>query len=1421
VIPVTVTNAAGTTSTEAVTLHYPAVFAASWTSTTGNTTAVIALPGMLVAPAPVLQVQSREAATCTLSINASACARGGYATEALWRPASMSVRSAVTFDIAASAQVDGVTTLIPLSTLVVSGGSGCAGALVATCIDSKGITAETAWQGAPLIQLAAWRLAWRNSGLGMDTNDDAARVVVVPTELPQFNASFQLNTTSAMTSTMNFSATPALSCVAVLTLAALGRPGADVALDRLPPRDVISTVSGELVALSPFGAVVQYHGLSAASVGFGVELAVWAECTWTPTGEGMRLPPLYAVSLPLQLAWGDDADRPSIVVLGYTPHPFTVCLTLLVFAPAPPTTAQCSFRLVNATWSSASLVADSWSVAVDPRASPGALATVAGNATLQAPPGTGAYIQAVCVAWGQEVASPPLHLTTATLEVRTLSRLPTWFVASDVNSPAPVEPDLTVIVQQRENAVAVADTTCALTTLTDGVVLSLVDAASSSTGSLLSIPAHPTSGVIAVPPFVVQTATDTPSIQLRLTCRRDSGDAPEALTFVVPGVQLHATLCAPPVSTSLVGMTLPTFAVGVDTSFYGTTTEPCHTPPPSAAVHRLPPIVCTITYDAAASSEHVANSTVYLVGAVAAMEATTHLATFPSFSVAALQGEEYTFELQCAVGSLTIAPAHRFSVTLNGCPPGKEAVSVACVPCGKGQFSLGGTGATCRGCPPVGAVCEDGILKLLSHYFRPAAQAGQPIGPTTELHACYNDEACVLDYSNNTVEYSCAAGYGGPLCGVCDSEGGYARFGEACAQCWAPGAAIVVLIVLGIILLALLTRVALHSSNTRSDASIVLRIMLSFLQAAGSLRVFRAGSTKAYASVMDWTDAVSASPLSTGVLQCSMRLPYLSTYVGTVLMPVLVSIAVIAIFLVVTVARAVQCGGARWWCGCNTSALRTTVSRWWATKRHISSLLFVLFLTYMPIVSASLRALDCIDPVAGVRYLRSDLSVECGVREHIAARALAYTVLIVVGIGFPAGLTWLLGATPNEQLADPAFHATWGFLFDGYRAPARVLVSGTGTKGAEGAAGVLASGVAKASAADAVLDAGAAKVRRPTGRASVTAGAMAALRASHRRLSLLPDALAQTWVASGDSRVWWEGVVLVRKAGVVLLAVLVTNPYQQCVGATLWIAGAAVLQGWYAPYAKRWHNALEMTSLVATFLTAVVSIMLLQFNVGVTAADKHTASQMTTIEWAVTVTLVLINLGTFLLFAAVWLRLQYRRVRTILRRSSTVPFMVARVAAWSQRRSGTAKTLAEPTVGGRVAVARKSITTASSEAVTTTMNPLRVDAKSAGGSRVGSPSVRRLSASLLSPPATGGVSASVPETLGSLPGPASGSEGTGAARAARPSHHRLSNMYRYAPVRPATADAVDSSGGAESVMLVSPLGVTPVRRAGNQRSIKE
>jgi len=1162
---------------------------------------------------------------------------------------------------------------IPRVGLRAAGGANAS--LVLTCRDGVGRSAAL---GVPInVTVATLTAAWTDATLS------AMPSVVVPSQaLPALT--LMVASLPAVLLPPDVDAASLLSCVAGIFRASTPLPLATPLATLIASTSSFASFSTSTTGGASFmtgadnaSVLVTLPPLSTAICPLDTQLAVAVECTWTPTGERIRLPALETSTLQLALAW----EAPPTIMLGYAPLPLGLTATIgasATVSSGATTTATCQMLLVNTTVRSARLIADGWSVALDGSASGGTSTPTSVNVTLQAPQVTQLYVQASCAVWGQVLTTPPLCLTTASLEARIVSALPSTFIASDASSPWPVEPPLVVAVVTRHDDALVADITCSVSASTPATNLVIVDATTALT-SLRSIPTDEHNGTVIVPQFVVQTSPATRSVSLVVECQHvASGEAVEPLSLTIPATLLTAQQCVPPATKAAVGDPLQAFSVGVAvTPPGGVSTSPCTS---DTRPNHLPPIVCTIALNASATTISDPSS-VFLQHTAVVVSADSHVATFEDFTLVVPQGQTYGLTLTCAVGGLAIPPPLAFAVVIDGCRAGQASVSITCVTCGSGEFSLGGMGAVCIGCPPAGVTCVSGILTLLPHYFRPPSQANSPLGPDTELHPCYNSEACTLEYnatnastgtgSNASVAiYGCAYGYTGPLCGVCDAAVNYAQFGEACALCWDAGASWLFLLVVLTLVVGVLTRVALRKDTSRSDASIVLRITLGYLQAVGSLRVFRAGSTKAYDNVMGWTEVVSASPLSVGALQCIMWLPYLFEFVATVALPLLASIAVVMIFHAAITGRSLRCKPR---CGFDSVAFRQAVTSWWASKRHLSTLLFVLFLAYMPIVSASLRALDCIEPVAGRRYLRSDLRVECGVGQHAVARILAFAVLVVLGVGYPVGLAWLLGTARNEQLADAGFRATWGFLFDGYRAPKRTLA--TPPLPATLVTGVLADG------------------KPATMQPTSSVGA----RSGRRRSSVMSDRLAQTWVVSGESRVWWEAIVHCRKAGVVLLAVTLTNPYLQCVGATLWFLGALLLQLHYSPYTKPLFNWLETASLVTTLLTAVFSTALLQFNVSVTTAELHAPGEMTSIEWAVTLLLAVMNVGTFIVLAGLWLRAQCARARGIVRRASLVSAGSGRVAGMrasiTRRRSSASAAAAfsplpsPPPAGGSIAVA--------------------------------------------------------------------------------------------------------------------------------------
>ena len=577
--------------------------------------------------------------------------------------------------------------------------SGTNASLVLTCRDGVGRSAAL---GALLnVSVAALSASW-----SAGTVSSMPSVVVPSQALPSLTLT--LASTPAVPLPPNADVGSLVTCVAALVRASMSLPlGTPLAtlLAAAPPYASVSTINMALGADNA-SIVITLPSLSTVACPLSTPLMVAAECTWTPTGERLRLPSLTTATLPLSASW----VSPPTAVLGYSAVPLRMVATLLAPASAGATaSAQCDVVLLNATARGVSVLADAWVMGVDASAPAGTTIAANVDVTLQAPPGATVFVQASCEVWGQAFDTPPLRLTAATLALQLLSGVPASFIASDASSPWPLDPPLSLRVVTNDGAV-VTDVSCAVATSTPGAEFKVIG----SSVSLQSVSAHGATGVVDVPPFVVQTAPTTEAIDATAECRRSSGDAPQPLTFTVPAIKLHTELCNTPQSTSEVGTPLPSFGVGIVTvAANGSVHNPCNAATPTMS---LPPIVCTISLNASATTTNDTSS-IFLQHTLTTIAAATHRAAFDAFTLVAPQGETYGLSLACAVGGLAIPPALPFAVALAGCRAGQESVSVACVTCGGGAFSLGGMGAQCKECPSVGASCNEGIITLLPHYF--------------------------------------------------------------------------------------------------------------------------------------------------------------------------------------------------------------------------------------------------------------------------------------------------------------------------------------------------------------------------------------------------------------------------------------------------------------------------------------------------------------------------------------------------------------------------------------------------------------------------------------------------------------------------------------------------------------------------------
>ena len=72
---------------------------------------------------------------------------------------------------------------------------------------------------------------------------------------------------------------------------------------------------------------------------------------------------------------------------------------------------------------------------------------------------------------------------------------------------------------------------------------------------------------------------------------------------------------------------------------------------------------------------------------------------------------------------------------------------------------------------------------------------------------------------------------------------------------------------------------------------------------------------------------------------------------------------------------------------------------------------------------------------------------------------------------------------------------------------------------------------------------------------------------------------------------WWEFIVMLRKLAVLVVAVLLRDPWYQLMGAVLVVVTALLLQTQFHPFDAQLFNLLETVTLTALFLTQIISLM--------------------------------------------------------------------------------------------------------------------------------------------------------------------------------------------------------------------------------------
>lgn len=665
------------------------------------------------------------------------------------------------------------------------------------------------------------------------------------------------------------------------------------------------------------------------------------------------------------------------------------------------------------------------------------------------------------------------------------------------------------------------------------------------------------------------------------------------------------------------------------------------------------------------------------------------MVNFTRLAIASDNGLTVALQAECRIGCVLIPSPVDFSVRILGCPPGQAPVGFACKPCRDGLFSRGGADRECNACPRRGAACRGGSLLLAQGFYRPPSEAALPIASNSTLIPYPIAGTCLFNSSADGVAstvaggaFTCAEGYSGPLCSVCDRSNGYARFGAACGRCWSPAASglVVALAIIAIVAALIIVAAMSGSQGSRSPGSIALRILLTYVQSLGAIRAFRAGGSELFKQAFSFTEIVSASPFSSGPIDCALGWSWLTRFLVTETMPFLAAVGVILCFLVLITARSARCNAAatKLCRSCSArrsgksvvaaSALppaqatstpspaidssaavptasssassnstastsasasggwRASIHAFWLQRKHVTVTIYLLAFGFAPMVTTAFRALDCDEEaIDGVRYLHSDRTVACDSRAHSFARAVAISVIIIVGVGFPLWLFLSLWRASVRKLQQPGFRAAWGSLSDGYRWLSD-KDSGSSDRLLLHQPKVAVDDAASASSV--VWHAGGSATSRSKQRTSASASAsigeaadsFGSSRVSASDREPLPCGCCERhcnsaarcccgWRQRGISccgrrycksgilfrhLLWFESVILLRKLILVLLATLVADASVQLSGVAALMLACLLLQLQLMPYSRWIFNALETAALLSALATAIVSAVLLR-----------------------------------------------------------------------------------------------------------------------------------------------------------------------------------------------------------------------------------
>jgi hypothetical protein len=552
------------------------------------------------------------------------------------------------------------------------------------------------------------------------------------------------------------------------------------------------------------------------------------------------------------------------------------------------------------------------------------------------------------------------------------------------------------------------------------------------------------------------------------------------------------------------------------------------------------------------------------------------------------------------------------NLTATGCNECKDGAiadeaQATCRTCEDGKYRIKKPpfAATCNECPDGLAArrisCRKGKLAIKKGSWYPF-ETDKEVRKDTEMHACFNDEACL--YTNDQRDLACAGklGYFGPLCGACDRDNGhghghFTRSGNGCAGCWHLVGSWFAFIGLGILVAVLVVYLVVQHSFAAAKGeygATVQKVAISYIQMLGVLGIFKARGTAVFNEMMARpAEVVGGSITSMLPIKCALESQIYGPFIANMALPPLIfTVAIIVLIPKAIYEYMVRKGRADAEAPVYKGKLNIPrkmaiyrvmrepmtagdIIEWrgefFPMQRLAGVTAFVLFGLYPTLVKSIASLFNCTENIEGVQYLVADLTVVCYKGRHTSflIAGIAGTLIYAIGIPIAVALATAL-KTPIYRNAENKL-----------------------------------------------------RVR--------------CKRRAHAKYSQVDVRARFAFLFNGYSTdrsgfvVAWEAIVMLRKLTVTLAGSTIKDPYLQILVALMILVVSCVATAFVQPYEKIWLNLLDTAGLFALITTQILSIV---YFYAENAAQPFMDPEA--LETLVTVSLICLNVVVLLFFAGLF-----------------------------------------------------------------------------------------------------------------------------------------------------------------------------------------